>query len=208
MIQPSSESESEEESCWLSAEFCAESTLVGSEAGGAGIFSLLSSRIVASSSEVSCWTAPASASSVCAGAGSDSVVTSSAFCSAGSWEISDAGNSFCSPAASLVGSSAWIPSLAGGAPFNPFWPGTFRSLQSPPFLSHSISYVKAIIWMSGLLRTARSPVLRAKSVTNLMLVGFGDLTVRKGFNVVSTRCLVAASLISDNIAGTVTRCSA
>lgn len=120
VIQPSSESESEEESCWLSAEVCAESTLVDSEAGGAEISSLLSSRIVASSSEVSCWTSPVSASSVCAGAGSDSVVTSFAFCSAGSWAISDAGNSFCSPAASLVGSSAWIPSLAGGAPFNPF----------------------------------------------------------------------------------------
>lgn len=41
-----------------------------------------------------------------------------------------------------------------------------------------------------------------------MLLGLGDLIVKKGFNVVSNLDLVAASLISDMMAGMVTRVSA
>lgn len=57
--------------------------------------------------------------------------------------------------------------------------------------------------MSGLERTERSPVLREKSETNLMLSGFGVLTVRKGNMVISNRDRALASLTSSRIAGTV-----
>ena len=68
--------------------------------------------------------------------------------------------------------------------------------------------MRARIWTSGLLKTAESPVLLAKSVMNLMLFDEGVLIVRNGCNVVSNRDRVAGSLTSVRIAGTVTRHSA
>lgn len=98
-----------------------------------------------------------------------------------------------------------VPSFkdAGGAPFTLFCPGTLRNLQSPWFLSHSSSYANAIRCISGLLRTSKSPVFRAKSVMIFMLAGLGDRSLRKGRSVCSTRALVASSRISSMTAGMV-----
>src|ERR1700722_13006102 len=59
--------------------------------------------------------------------------------------------------------------------------------------------------MSGRLSTSKSPVLLAKSVITFILADFGDLRVRNGSKVDSTRARVMASRISSIIAGMVNR---
>ena len=89
----------------------------------------------------------------------------------------------------------------------PFCPGVRRSLQSPPFFSHSSSYASATTAISGLLSTAKSPVFLAKSVTILIDSMLGFLMARNGSSVVSTRERASTSLISETTAATVQSCS-
>ncbi len=62
--------------------------------------------------------------------------------------------------------------------------------------------------MSGRLSTSRSPVLRAKSLTNLMLSGRGLLSFRNGSSVVWSRARAASSRISETTEGMVYSSSA
>lgn len=94
-----------------------------------------------------------------------------------------------------------------GRSFSSFCPGTVRIWEEPFFWS-SNSYVKAKMSRSGLLRTAKSPVFLAKSVTNFRLWLLGEDISKNGFHVVSIRDRAVASLISEMTAATVTKRSA
>lgn len=106
------------------------------------------------------------------------------------------------PDSSFSSFSSPFPLIAlGTGPLTFFCPGTLFNLQLPPFNSTSSSYVRASNCKSVTDSTEKSPVFLAKSLTALMLSGFGARRVSKGSHVVSRRDLAAASRISAMTAG-------